>query len=292
MPIEEIEPLRFVWCELTSLCNLACRHCYADSGPYGNHGTMTVLDWCCVLEEAAALGALDVQFIGGEPTLHPGLPALVRHALGLGLQVEVFSNLVKVREPLWETFQLPGVRLATSYYSPDPSEHDMVTGRHSHDQTLANIREAVQRNIPLRVGVIQVEDRQRARGAVDELKALGVAKVDFDVRRAVGRSARGMAPDVGQLCGHCADGSLAVSPNGEVWPCVFSRWLIIGNARECSLAELHVRAQPARTELASAFADRISRRCSPDDGGCTPAPCEPIITCSPQKGSSIAGAAQ
>jgi hypothetical protein len=32
--------LRFVWCELTSLCNLACRHCYADSGPYGNHGTM------------------------------------------------------------------------------------------------------------------------------------------------------------------------------------------------------------------------------------------------------------
>lgn len=42
-----------------------------------------------------------VQFIGGEPTLHPGLTSLVDHALGAGLLVEVFTNLVHVTDPLW-----------------------------------------------------------------------------------------------------------------------------------------------------------------------------------------------
>lgn len=33
-----------------------------------------------------------VQFIGGEPTLYPGLTTLVGHALDRGMAVEVFTN--------------------------------------------------------------------------------------------------------------------------------------------------------------------------------------------------------
>ena len=45
-----------------------------------------------------------VQFIGGEPTLHPALPKLIDHALTRGLAVEVFTNLVHVTEALWGVF--------------------------------------------------------------------------------------------------------------------------------------------------------------------------------------------
>src|SRR5579875_3472941 len=114
-------------------------------------------DWERVIDEAAGLGAPMVQFIGGEPTLHPDLPALIRRALDRGLEVEVFSNLVRIRTELWELFQEPGVRLATSYYSADAGRHDAVTGRRSHDRTLANIEQAVRRRVPLRVGVIEVD---------------------------------------------------------------------------------------------------------------------------------------
>lgn len=111
----------FLWLEITGKCQLACVHCYADSGPAASHGSMTRADWLRMLDEAAELDVGMVQFIGGEPTLHPDLPALVEHAVLRGLAVEVFSNLVHVTPRLWDTFGQPGVRLACSYYSDDAS---------------------------------------------------------------------------------------------------------------------------------------------------------------------------
>lgn len=136
-----VPPLRFVWLEITGKCQLACIHCYADSGPEGTHGTMTTEDWRRVISDVADADAALVQFIGGEPTLHPDLSELIDHALTLGLEVEVFSNLVHVPGALWEVFERPGVRLATSWYSDDAEEHAQITKRSTHARTLANITE-------------------------------------------------------------------------------------------------------------------------------------------------------
>jgi hypothetical protein len=87
---------------------VTCVHCYAGSGPDGTHGTMTPQAWEAVLTQAAALGARMVCFIGGEPTLDPALPRLVRHALSLGMEAEAFSNLVRVSPELWDLLGTPG----------------------------------------------------------------------------------------------------------------------------------------------------------------------------------------
>src|SRR5687767_1018146 len=84
--------LNFLWLEITRRCNLTCAHCYVDSGP-GLPLTegMQFDDWCRVMDEARAEGCRRVQFIGGEPTLHPDLPALLGHAARAGFsQCEVF----------------------------------------------------------------------------------------------------------------------------------------------------------------------------------------------------------
>jgi MoaA/NifB/PqqE/SkfB family radical SAM enzyme len=136
---------------------------------------MTDEDWLRILDQAADLGAEMVQFIGGEPTLHPALPTLICHALKVGIQVEVFSNLLHLSPALWKVFGRDGVRLACSYYSDEASQHEAVTGRSlSHAKTRANIAEAVARSIPLRVGVIDLGDTQRVRPAIAELESLGV----------------------------------------------------------------------------------------------------------------------
>ena len=82
-----VTPLNLLWLEITGLCQLRCQHCYADSGPHGTHGSLSVADWTSILDQACELGTSLVQFIGGEPTLHPGLPRLVTHALDLGLEL-------------------------------------------------------------------------------------------------------------------------------------------------------------------------------------------------------------
>ena len=140
---------------------------------------MTAGDWERVIAEAAGLGAEQVTLIGGEPTLYPELPRLVRAALGLGLAVEVYSNLVKVPPGLWELFGLAGVSLAVSWYSDNRAQHAAVTGgRDTWRQTRANFAEAVRRGIPLRAGVVGgIVPGQRAAEGEAGLRALGVEAV-------------------------------------------------------------------------------------------------------------------
>ncbi|MEU8606259.1 radical SAM protein, partial [Streptomyces parvulus] len=108
----------FLELEITGRCQLTCPSlCYAKAGPAEGHGSMTSDDWKVLISEAASIGVGKVQFIGGEPTMHPGFEALVHRALAVGLDVQVYSNLYRVKLEHWALFAHPKVSLATSYYS-------------------------------------------------------------------------------------------------------------------------------------------------------------------------------
>lgn len=266
-----VAPLSFLWLELTGRCQLACRHCYADSSPAGSHGWMTSADWVRVIDEAPEWGVRLVQFIGGEPTLHPALPELIDHALSRALAVEVFTNLVHISDELWDTFAQPGVSLATSYYSDKADQHAAVTGRPSYARTKANITEAVRRGIPLRAGVIDLGDGQRVEAARTELADLGVARIGYDRLRQIGRGVRDEDTRAKQLCGRCGDGRAAVRPDGTVSPCVFARWVRTGSVLDGPLSAAVTTIPAARAELVEqGMPMRRGRGCNPDDDGCPP----------------------
>ncbi|MGI9001549.1 MAG: radical SAM/SPASM domain-containing protein [Pseudonocardia sp.] len=279
--------ISFMWFEITGKCQLECQHCYAESGPHGVPGSMSRTDWITTIDDAADLGVAMVQFIGGEPTLHPDLPKFVRHALDRAVRVEIYSNLVYVPEMLWKVFSQPGVRLATSYYSDEAQQHEQITQRRgSYARTRTNIREALRRSIPLRVGVIEVRDSQRIERARAELAALGVTDVHVDRLRRVGRGANQEPSDVNELCGHCAQGVVAVSPTGEVWPCVFARWMPLGNVRTTPLMEIlsGTLMASARTVLSKSDWGDVTAICDPRccpnnmcDPQCSPS-CSPSCT--------------
>ncbi|WP_244453622.1 radical SAM protein [Streptomyces malaysiensis] len=201
---------RTVELEITGACQLQCAQCFAGSGPTGTHGVMTADHWRRVISDAAALGAREVQLIGGEPTTHPAWAELVRHALSLGLQAEVYSNLFHIKPDWWCLLACEGVRLATSYYSDRAEEHDAITARRgSYECTRANIAEAVRRGIPLRVGMVSVLPGQRVSEACPELKALGVTAIRTDRMRRLGRaSLPGAGADTAELCGRCGYGAM------------------------------------------------------------------------------------
>lgn len=266
----------FLWLELTGRCQLECTHCYAESGPTGSHGTMTADQWRSVLTEAWSLGIQSVQFIGGEPTQHPDFAGLLEFAVETGFQVEVYTNLVTIRDELWDRLTHPQVSLATSYYSDKPVEHERITGRRgSHTKVRDNIREAVRRGIPLRAGIIDVLDEQRVSHANEELAALGVRRIGTDRVRGFGRGATdpGSSRSVSELCGNCGDRRAAVLPNGDVTPCIMSRWMVAGNLHEQRIEEI------LRSPAMASFVGQIPREsavCAPD---CRPgndgSDCEP-----------------
>jgi MoaA/NifB/PqqE/SkfB family radical SAM enzyme len=222
-----------------------------------------------------------VQFIGGEPTLHPELPRLVDHALQLHVDVEVFTNLVHVTPQLWDTFSRSGVHLATSYYSDRADEHTAITGRAgSHARTAANVAEALRRSIPLRVGLVDVMEGQRVVRARHHLTRLGVTAVGADRLRQVGRGVRTQDPDASQLCGGCARGRVAISPAGDVWPCVFARWMPVGNVRTTSLAEIVADGMLADARHELARTHPVVARCAPESR-CDPSKSDCQPTCPP-----------
>ncbi|MFG2695782.1 radical SAM protein [Kitasatospora sp. NPDC048407] len=269
--------------ELTNKCQLNCGHCFNDSGPHQSHGTMTLDDWMKVVAECAELGVTVVQLIGGEPTAFPGWRDLVDHALSLGLEVEVFSNLYHLTETAWETVTRPGVRLATSYYSINAGEHDRVTRLPgSHRRTRANIVTALNRGIPLRVGIVRCHDEQFVEQARQELLALGVHHITVDDARGIGRAGNGQAPTMDALCGNCARGRVAILPDGTVAPCVIGRWLGKENVKDAGGLR-RILSGPAWAQIAAGIPPKrstVTGACTPNDSN----DCDPSNTpaCAPK----------
>jgi MoaA/NifB/PqqE/SkfB family radical SAM enzyme len=239
---------------------------------------MTTRDWEQVIDQAAALGVETVQFIGGEPTLDPRLPRLIRHALGASVKVYVYSNLVHVTPELWELFSRPGVSLGTSWYSADPAKHAEITGsRASYARTRANIAQATGRRIPVRAVIVDITRNQDTGRAAAELRGLGVTDIRIRPAQGIGRAAPGDArQDLTQLCGHCGIGRAAVLPTGQLTPCVMGRWLACGNVRDTPLAQL-------LSSRAWQHTITLVPRYPPVRAGCPPASdgndCPPASTC-------------
>ena len=88
---------------ITAYCNLRCVGCRygRDFMPGSQLPFPIVRD---LLEDAAAAGFWDVRFYGGEPLLHPDLPAMVRTACDLGISPYVTTNGIRLREKIDELF--------------------------------------------------------------------------------------------------------------------------------------------------------------------------------------------
>ncbi|MBM9624774.1 radical SAM protein [Streptomyces zhihengii] len=277
--------LRFLSLEITGRCQLTCPSlCYAASGPTRGHGTMSDDDWLRIIDEAVALGAEEVQLIGGEPTLHPGFVPIARHAVDSGLRVRVYSNLLRISEEHWRLLEHPAVRLATTYHSSVAAEHDEVTGRPgSHTATRANIGGAIRRGIPLKVAVLDAGDPGRAERARGELEALGVRDVHVGRVRSVGNAAGLALPSTAELCGRCGDQRAVVLPGGDVAVCEIGRFLTAGNVQGAGLESVLSSPRwaqasasiPQRTEATACHPD-----CQPSDSdSCDPGkndPCDPM----------------
>lgn len=261
----------FLELEITQFCQLTCAHCYSESGPHGGRGTMTPDDWEGLIGQAAALGVETVQFIGGEPTLDPDLPHLVRYALGAGVKVDIYTNLVHVTAQLWELFSLPGVSVGFSWYSADSRKHAEVTGSQaSYARTRANIIEAVRRGVRLRAGIVEAIAGQGIEEAMAELRALGVTKMHADRSRGIGRAAGGGEPDISELCGRCGRGRAAIGMDGQLTPCVLGRFLVAGNVKDTPLGEI-LGGQAWREIVASVPSVDACVTCTPSDSNdCNP----------------------
>src|SRR5689334_12256788 len=84
-------PDRIIHLHPTRLCNLACLHCYSESGP-DQRGGLEPASIASALGVLRAEGYEVVSLSGGEPLVYRGLDAVVSSAKELGFRVIMISN--------------------------------------------------------------------------------------------------------------------------------------------------------------------------------------------------------
>lgn len=120
-------------------CNQRCALCWQDRD-WPDAPSEMYVRW---LDEVAAAQRRDVCFSGGEPTIHPDLPALVaRAAHHHGLEVSLQTNAIRLaRADYLAALVAAGLRTVfVSFHSADAAVSDRMTGAPgTHGRTVAGI---------------------------------------------------------------------------------------------------------------------------------------------------------
>lgn len=100
--ILEEQPLQELWFNITARCNLRCQHCY-DPHASAAGERIELATARELIDQAAAMGVTHLVLSGGEPTLHPHLEEIVRHAERAGrLDIKLVTNGTKSDMAYWD----------------------------------------------------------------------------------------------------------------------------------------------------------------------------------------------
>jgi len=177
-----IEPPMGLVAELTHRCPLQCPYC---ANPVELHRASAELDtatWRRVLEEAAALGVLQLHFSGGEPTARKDLPELARAAADLGLYTNLITSGVLLDEPLLHELARSGLdHVQISMQDTESTNADRIGGLNGgHARKLEAARAVVRSGLALTLNfVVHRQNLTRVPLMLELAHVLGAGRVEI-----------------------------------------------------------------------------------------------------------------
>jgi len=135
---------RNVFFHILTACNLACRHCYINPAQHGA-ATLpleTVRQWLSLFAQPER--QTNLILLGGEPTLHPELPAIIRAAKAMRYAVTVDTNGYLFHDLLDRVSPRELDYLSFSLDGPEAAVNDPLRGEGVFALCTANIRKAVE----------------------------------------------------------------------------------------------------------------------------------------------------
>ncbi len=141
--------------ELTYRCALRCPYCSNPLNLAGYRDELTSEEWRRVLDEARALGVLQVHLSGGEPLQRPDLPVLVAHACGLGCYTNLITSGLGLSPARVDQLKASGLdHVQISLQAADAPTADRIAGAPSFHRKLAAARAVKAAGFPLTLNVV------------------------------------------------------------------------------------------------------------------------------------------
>jgi mycofactocin biosynthetic radical S-adenosylmethionine protein MftC len=267
--------------ELTWTCPYRCAFCYNPRR--AAERPLDTAEWVAVLDSLRVLGVLWVTLTGGEPLAFPGWLDVARAARERGMALRVFTSGALVDDAAADALAaLHPASVELSIHGASAAVHDAVTGvPGSHDALLAVVRRLVARGVttvlkaPLTrlgeheaVAIMTLAERLGVPLRLDWMltprddgdpSPLALAASPESVTAVMTRlHAAGRLPQATRTPDRPACGlgrlTVAVDPEGNVFPCIQWRASSLGNVRTAPLHELwrHSGERAAAADVATA----------------------------------------
>jgi len=244
------QSLGMLFIEMTDQCNERCILCYASSSPDCND-FLSLDEIKHSLDFARSIGQPFVQFTGGDPLIHKELVAAVAYASELDFQgIEIYTNGLLLSEALLNKLAPYQPRISFSLYADTAELHDAITQLPgSWEKTLSAMQRTKNMGFDIRAGIAlmpeNIECVDRMVPFLEKEVGMDAAHVRFDPVKQTGRGKFMdgvkqilIAPSHAPKTGDVRRGKLCIAANGNVYPCVFSRNVSLGNIRQHSLSQI------------------------------------------------------
>lgn len=168
-------PFLIVW-DITSACNLKCKHCYSSAGaPLSNE--LTTEEAKKVIRGLAKAGVVALAWSGGEPMVRRDIYELSKYAYEHGMYVAMATNGTLINEVTASMLWNSGVRfLQISLDYVNPEEHDEFRGvKGAWERTIEGIKVAIKKGFFVNVAMTLVKSNVKdVPKMIDLCEKLGV----------------------------------------------------------------------------------------------------------------------
>lgn len=257
--------LNFAWLEITQACNLKCLHCYEGETHNQSGNSLDVDNWINIIDQLYDVGCRRIQFIGGEPCIHPKLISLIDYAKTKGFEsITIFTNATILNDDLLDCLLRNNVNIRFSIYGHTAQIHDTITQvSGSFEKTVMNIKRLMKLKINVSAAVIIMRENQ---DFTDDIKtfieSLRLKYSGYDVIRNVyGGKQSNHTPTNEVIINNsirskpeffineeafneahqtntCWYGKFAITETGVIIPCVFERSIILGDIKKQSIQKI------------------------------------------------------
>ncbi len=134
----EGDGMRVMW-EITSRCNMHCRHCFATPSPERDLPLSTVLD---ILRSMADAGVRKVAITGGEPLMRDDALRILSYIAELGMLPKLLTNGVLIDRAVVEHLAaIDGIEVSVSIDGATAKTHDSIRRcRGAFDRVMQSLR--------------------------------------------------------------------------------------------------------------------------------------------------------
>jgi mycofactocin biosynthetic radical S-adenosylmethionine protein MftC len=262
--------------ELTYRCNWRCVFCYNPR--HFDRAATSAAHWISVLDELRLLGTLTVTFTGGEPMAHPGFFEIAEAARQRAFAVMIFTNGALINEDAADRLaRLDPLVVELSLHGACAETHDRTTATPgSFDRMRAALGHLRARGVRVQVKTpvtrLNIHELDEMVALVSSLQLPhridptmtprddgDLSPLDYSVDAEGLQKTYRVLAELGKLPSvqrheggiNCGLGriTLAVDPDGNVFPCLQWRKAPLGNVKEGRLSEMW-HASASRQEAA------------------------------------------